>query len=72
MTSTVLCSHTSSLRDSWWYLEQDTDGSLHIRYENEDNPDDKWRKPINEFLVSSNNRARRELMDRISRLFEER
>jgi hypothetical protein len=33
MKSKVIASHTSSQRDSWWYLIQKDDGTLHVRHE---------------------------------------
>ena len=30
MKSKVIASHTSSQRDSWWYLIQKDDGTLHV------------------------------------------
>jgi hypothetical protein len=69
----VLGSHTSSNRDSWWYLVQDDDGTLHVEYENDDDPSDNHRVPINDFLKSQGGSgARKELMDRIGRMFEDR
>ena len=49
----ILGSHTSSQRDSWWYLEQDSDGGLFVRYENDDDHSDDWRKPLHEVLAGS-------------------
>jgi len=49
--STVLGSHTSSQRDSWWYLEQAEDGALYVRYENDGDHSDDWRLPLHEVIV---------------------
>ena len=49
----VLGSHTSSNRDSWWYLEREEDGSLYVRYENDDDHSEDWRKPMHEVLAGS-------------------
>jgi hypothetical protein len=35
MKSKVIASHTSSQRDSWWYLIQKDDGTLHVGYESD-------------------------------------
>lgn len=55
----VLGNHTSSRRDAWWYLEQDDDGSLYIKYENDDDRSDNWRKPLHEVLAGSDGAKRR-------------
>lgn len=68
----VLGSHTSSNRDSWWYLVQDDNGTLHVEYENDDDPSDNYRVGINEFLSSTGGGAgaRKELLNLITRMFE--
>ena len=68
--SRVLHSHTSSQRDSWWYLVQDDDGALFIEYENDDAPNEKWKLPINDFLkkegtATGAGAALRKLVDRM-------
>jgi hypothetical protein len=69
---TVLCSHTSSRRDSWWYLEQDDDGSIWIRHENDDDHSDDWRRPLQEVLMKgSGSGCDRELQERINRMFQD-
>lgn len=55
--SIVLGNHTSSLRDSWWYLEQRDDGSLWVRYENDDDHSDDWEKPLADVLVEGGSTA---------------
>jgi hypothetical protein len=70
--SAVLGSHTSSRRDSWWYLEQDESGQLFVRYENDDDHSDDWRKPISEVLANGPDSARALLQERINRMFEDR
>ena len=35
MKSKVIASHTSSQRDSWWYLIQKDDGTLHVGHESD-------------------------------------
>lgn len=69
--TTVLGSHTSSLRDAWWYLEQADDGSLWVRYENDDDHSDDWRKPLAEVLAGGGS-ARELVQARIDRMFEDR
>lgn len=75
--TTVLGSHTSSQRDSWWYLEQGEDGALYVRYENDDDHSDDWRLPLHEVLVSGSSAggmssARQRVQERIDRMFEDR
>lgn len=53
-----LGNHTSSNRDSWWHLEQDSDGSLWIRYENEDDHGDDWRRPLHDILAKGPSSAK--------------
>ncbi|GGE24809.1 hypothetical protein GCM10011390_50290 [Aureimonas endophytica] len=70
--STVLGNHMSSRRDAWWYLEQDEDGSLWVRYENEDQPGDEWRKPLAEVLANPPSMKTAALVqERIERMFAE-
>lgn len=64
--SVILGSHTSSRRDSWWYLEQDDDGSLWVRHENDDDSSGNWRKPLHQVLAEGD---RRLVQDRIDRMF---
>jgi hypothetical protein len=69
--SKVITSHTSSRRDSWWYLEQDEDGSLHVRYENDDDHSLDWRKPLHEFIASGWGTIQPELQSLINRMFDD-
>jgi hypothetical protein len=62
----------SSERDSWWYLEQDKDGSLHVRYENDDDPSDNWRMPINDFLSRGGSSSHQALVELVDRMFADR
>lgn len=66
-----ITSHTSSLRDSWWWLEQDADGSLHVSHENMDDRSTDWRKPLNEAIKGGGAGYGRELQALIDRMFEE-
>lgn len=68
---TVLGNHTSSNRDSWWYLEQDDDGGLFVRYENDDHSDD-WRKPLAQVLANLTSSAAQRVQARVDRMFEDR
>lgn len=68
--TTVLNSHTSSQRDSWWYLEQDDDGSLWVRHENDDDDSSNWRRPLSEVMASgSSSNFMKALQERIDRMF---
>lgn len=68
---TVITSHTSSRRDSWWFLIQDDDGALYVEHENDDAPEQgKTRWTINEFMQRGD--AKRELQQLIDRMFENR
>lgn len=69
---TVITSHTSSQRDSWWYLEQEQDGSLYIQYENDDDHSRDYRKPLHEFIASGWGTIQKELQALIDRMFEQR
>ncbi len=70
--STVLGSHTSSRRDSWWYLEQDDEGALYVSYENDDDHSDDWRKPLAEVLANGPSSATELVQQCIDRMFEDR
>jgi hypothetical protein len=73
INTTVLGSHTSSQRDSWWYLIQRADGSLWVKYENDDDHSDDWEKPLHEVLTSNVGVSAKELVQsRIDRMFEDR
>ncbi|EXS71422.1 hypothetical protein BF95_03925 [Sphingobium sp. Ant17] len=66
----VFYQHESSKRDAIWILEQDDDGSLHVRYEDEMDRGETWRKPINEFLAAGGLASHRALMSLVDRMFE--
>lgn len=68
--SMIFYTHESSKRDGYWYLEQDDDGSLHVRYEDDMPPKSEWRKPINEFLSGGGMASHRALVELIDRMFE--
>lgn len=70
--STLFYTHESSRRDAAWFLEQDDDGSLHVKYEDELPPKSEWRMPINEFLAKGGLASHRALLDLIDRMFEKR
>lgn len=70
--SIFLNSHTSSNRDSWWYLEQDADGSLWVRHENQDDDTTNWRRPLHEALASGGATGYgKALEERIGRMFKD-
>lgn len=68
----VLGSHTSSQRDSWWYLSQHDDGSVWVRYENDDDHNDDWEKPLQEVLVSGPAGAKERVEAWIGRMLEKK
>lgn len=70
--STLFYAHESSQRDAVWFLEQDDDGALHVKYENDMHPKDEWRMPINEFLSKGGMASHRALMQLVDRMFEKR
>jgi hypothetical protein len=69
---TVLGGHTSSQRDSWWYLVQDENGQLFVKYENDDDYSGDWEKPIAEVLANGPSTAKTLLQERIGRMFEDK
>ena len=51
MKSKVIASHTSSQRDSWWYLIQKGDGTLHVGHESDSQGERIEREvPLNDFM----------------------
>jgi hypothetical protein len=68
----VISSQMSSQRDTWWFLVQNDDGTLHVKYESKNADGDKteWEMPINEFLQKSGG-GRTELQKLINRMFED-
>lgn len=70
--TTVLHSHTSSQRDSWWYLEQDDDGSLWVRHENDDDHSSDWKRPLHEVMAGGGSSGfERALQERVNRMFKD-
>lgn len=67
---TFINSHTSSNRDSWWWLEQDADGTLHVVHENQDDASTNWRRPINEAMKSGGTGFGKSLQALIDRMFK--
>jgi hypothetical protein len=72
--STLFYTHESSRRDAAWFLEQDDDGSLHAKYEDELlATQEDWRMPINDFLSKGGMASHRALLVLLlDRLFEDR
>jgi hypothetical protein len=69
MKSKVIASHTSSQRDSWWYLIQKDDGTLHVGHESDSQGERIEREvPLNDFMRAGTG-ARAELQDLIDRMF---
>jgi hypothetical protein len=69
MKSKVIASHTSSQRDSWWYLIQKDDGTLHVGHESDTQGEQIEREvPLNEFMREGAG-AQAELQDLIDRMF---
>ena len=51
MKTRVIASHTSSQRDSWWYLIQKDDGTLHVGHESDSKGERIEREvPLNDFM----------------------
>jgi hypothetical protein len=51
MKSKVIASDTSRQRDSWWYLVQKDDGTLHVGYESDCQGERIEREvPLNDFI----------------------
>jgi hypothetical protein len=71
MKSKVIASHTSSQCDSWWYLIQKDDGTLHVRHES----DTQGKRTIdrevtlNDFM-SERSGTQAELQNLIDRMFD--
>jgi hypothetical protein len=70
MKSKVIASHTSSQRDSWWYLIQKDDGTLHVGHESDSRGTLSIDREvtINDFM-SERSGAQAELQDLIDRMF---
>lgn len=54
-----------------WYLEQDDDRKLYIRYVDEDDPSSNFRVPLHEVLEDPSSHATNLVQERIYRMFEE-
>ena len=66
----VITHHTSTQRDSWWYLIQDDDGTLYVEHVDDLNPNHELtRWTINEFICTAD-RPGRALQKLIDRMFE--
>jgi hypothetical protein len=69
MKSKVIASHTSSQRDSWWYLIQKDDGTLHVGHESDSQGERIEREvPLND-LMREGAGAQAELQNLIDRMF---
>ena len=70
MKTKVIASHTSSQRNSWWYLIQKDDGTLHIGYESGSQGESIEREvPLNDFMREGAG-AQAELQNLIDRMFD--
>jgi hypothetical protein len=66
----IIASHTSSQRDSWWYLIQKDDGTLHVGYESDSQGERMEREvPQNDFMCERVG-AQAELQNLIDRMFD--
>ena len=66
---------SSSVREAAWYLVQNDDGSLHVKYESEDQQDGEktgWEKSLNDFLMTDTSSLRATVQELIDRMFEKR
>ena len=69
MKSKVIASHTSSQRDSWRYLIQKDDGTLHVGHESDSQGERIEREvPLND-LMREGAGAQAELQNLIDRMF---
>ena len=69
MKTKVIASHTSSQRDSWWYLIQKDDGTFHIGHESDSQGERTEREvPLNDFMREGVG-AQAELQNLIDRMF---
>jgi hypothetical protein len=65
----VIASRTSSQRDSWWYLIQKDDGTLHVGHESDSQGKRIEREvPLNDFMREGVG-AQAELQNLIDRMF---
>ena len=55
-----------------YYLEQDDDRKLYVRYVDEDDPSSNYRVPLHEVLENPSSHAANLAQERIFRMFEER
>jgi hypothetical protein len=69
MKSKVIASHTSSRRDSWWYLIQRDDGTLHVGHDSA-SPGERVERevPLNDFMREGAG-VQAELQNLIDRMF---
>ena len=70
MKTKVIASHTSSRRDSWWYLIQKDDGTLHVRHESKTQGTRTIDREVtlNDFM-SERSGTQAELQNLIDRMF---
>ena len=69
MKSTVIASHTSGQRDSWWYRIQKDDGTLHVGHESDSQGERIEREvSLNDFMREGAG-APAELQNLIDRMF---
>jgi hypothetical protein len=69
MKSKVIASHTSSQRDSWWYLIQKDDSTLHVGHVSDSQGERTEREvPLNDFMREGAG-AQAELQNLIDRMF---
>jgi hypothetical protein len=68
MKSKVIANHTSSRRDSWWYLIQRDDGTLHGHESDSQGERIEREVPLNDFMREDVG-AQAELQNLIDRMF---
>ena len=69
MKSKVIATHTSSLLDTWWYLIQRDDGTLHVGHESDSQGERiESEVPLNDFMREGAG-AQAELQNLIDRMF---
>jgi hypothetical protein len=65
----IIASHTASRRDTWWYLIQRDDGTLHVGHESDSQGERIEREvPLNDFMREGA-AAQAELQNLIDRMF---
>jgi hypothetical protein len=70
MSTKVITSHTTQSRDSWWYLVQEEDGTLWVKYKSDQQGEKvEATHSINDFLKKGGP-GKAELQKLIERMFK--